>query len=142
MGESIMPQYITISEYNSEWQKLFEREAVLIKKIMGDNCIAVYHIGSTSVPGLAAKPIIGLCGSYIAGLFARNNMQSQGIGAKLIACAKAKKTSLELNVYANNVNAVKFYEREGFVISKEGKASYTGQKDYHMVWRKDAQALK
>ena len=33
---------------------------MLIKEILADNCIATYHIGSTSVSGLAAKPIIDI----------------------------------------------------------------------------------
>ncbi len=33
---------------------------MLLKEILADNCIAIYHIGSTSVPGLAAKPIIDI----------------------------------------------------------------------------------
>ena len=32
----------------------------MIREILTDNCIAIYHIGSTSVPGLAAKPIIDI----------------------------------------------------------------------------------
>lgn len=32
----------------------------MIKDMIADNCIAIYHIGSTSVPGLAAKPIIDI----------------------------------------------------------------------------------
>ncbi len=49
---------IAVVPYNPEWPSLFEKEATRIKKALGDNCIAIHHIGSTSVPGLAAKPII------------------------------------------------------------------------------------
>ncbi|MXJ74052.1 GNAT family N-acetyltransferase, partial [Escherichia coli] len=38
----------------------FEQEAEGIKKALGGNCIEIHHIGSTSVPGLAAKPIIDM----------------------------------------------------------------------------------
>jgi GrpB-like predicted nucleotidyltransferase (UPF0157 family) len=51
---------IEIVLYNPEWPKIFEAEATVIKKALGDNCIAIHHIGSTSVPGLAAKPIIDM----------------------------------------------------------------------------------
>lgn len=53
-----MPQHITVREYDPAWKELYEEEKHLIMGILGSECIAVYHIGSTSVPGLAAKPII------------------------------------------------------------------------------------
>lgn len=53
-----MAQHVTVTEYNPGWQGAFRREARRIKQILGDNCVAVYHIGSTAVSGLAAKPII------------------------------------------------------------------------------------
>lgn len=55
-----MSQHITVVDYSSSWVKKYEEESVLIKDILADNCIAIYHIGSTSVPGLAAKPIIDI----------------------------------------------------------------------------------
>ncbi len=55
-----MSQHITVTEYDPLWTKKFEEESLLIREIIADNCIAVYHIGSTSVPGLAAKPIIDM----------------------------------------------------------------------------------
>jgi len=51
---------IEVVPYNPKWPQLFEEEAALIKKALGDNCIAIYHVGSTSVPGLNAKPIIDI----------------------------------------------------------------------------------
>lgn len=55
-----MPQHITVTDYNPAWLDLFEEEAKRIRKILGKNCKALYHIGSTAVPGLAAKPIIDI----------------------------------------------------------------------------------
>jgi GrpB-like predicted nucleotidyltransferase (UPF0157 family)/GNAT superfamily N-acetyltransferase len=55
-----MPRIIEVVAYKNEWQNMFEEEAQLIKEALGDNCLAVYHIGSTAVPGLAAKPIIDI----------------------------------------------------------------------------------
>ncbi len=46
--------------YNPTWPQMFEEEAALIQQSLGENCLAVHHIGSTSVPGLAAKPIIDI----------------------------------------------------------------------------------
>ena len=46
--------------YNPEWPKLFIKEANHIQGALGKNCICIHHIGSTSVPGLSAKPVIDM----------------------------------------------------------------------------------
>lgn len=51
---------IGLVEYDSEWPALFEREAHRIRAALGDRVIRLEHTGSTSVPGLAAKPIIDM----------------------------------------------------------------------------------
>lgn len=55
-----MPQHITVLNYDPEWPLKYERERKAIAEILDGNGIAIYHIGSTSVPGLAAKPIIDM----------------------------------------------------------------------------------
>ena len=55
-----MHNVIEVLPYNPHWPRMFEEEAKLIQQVLGDNCIAVYHIGSTSVPGISAKPIIDI----------------------------------------------------------------------------------
>ncbi len=57
-----MPKNIVVRSFNSDWPRIFETEATLIKEALGTNCSAIHHIGSTSVPGLAAKPIIDMIG--------------------------------------------------------------------------------
>ena len=51
---------ITLAEYDASWPALFAREAGRIRAALGDAAILVEHAGSTSVPGLAAKPIIDI----------------------------------------------------------------------------------
>ena len=53
-------RYIEVVAYNLNWPLAFEAEAARIKQALGDNCIEIHHIGSTSVPGLAAKPLIDI----------------------------------------------------------------------------------
>ena len=48
-------KHIEVVPYNPAWPQVFETEAALIKQAVGENCLEVHHIGSTSVPGLAAK---------------------------------------------------------------------------------------
>jgi GrpB-like predicted nucleotidyltransferase (UPF0157 family) len=55
-----MARIIEVVPYNSQWPQIFEAEAKLIKKALGDNCIAIHHIGSTAIPGLSAKPVIDI----------------------------------------------------------------------------------
>lgn len=51
---------IEVVPYNPDWPKLFAAEAAKIKQALGNNCVAIHHIGSTSVPYLPAKPIIDM----------------------------------------------------------------------------------
>jgi len=51
---------IEVLPYNPLWQEQFEAEAKQIKEALGGICSAIYHVGSTSVPGLAAKPKIDI----------------------------------------------------------------------------------
>jgi len=51
---------ITIAPYDSAWPAMFEREAARLRECLGAHALRVEHVGSTSVPGLAAKPIIDL----------------------------------------------------------------------------------
>jgi GrpB-like predicted nucleotidyltransferase (UPF0157 family) len=55
-----MRSLYTFTEYSPEWPLEFEQEAARLKRLLGDEIVVVHHIGSTSVPGLAAKPIIDL----------------------------------------------------------------------------------
>lgn len=50
---------IHLAEYDPEWPVLFEREAKRIRRAVGDD-VLLEHVGSTSVPGLAAKPRIDI----------------------------------------------------------------------------------
>lgn len=55
-----MKTKIEIVPYNPNWPRIFEKYAAEIKEALNDNCIKVYHVGSTSVPGLCAKPKIDI----------------------------------------------------------------------------------
>src|SRR5207244_4053851 len=51
---------IVIVDYDPEWPIRFRREEEKIRAALGDAALQVEHAGSTSVPGLAAKPIIDI----------------------------------------------------------------------------------
>jgi GrpB-like predicted nucleotidyltransferase (UPF0157 family) len=49
---------VRLVDYDPVWPQLFAREARRIRGALGDRAALVEHVGSTSVPGLAAKPIV------------------------------------------------------------------------------------
>lgn len=46
--------------YDHEWVNIYNAESEILKKEFGDELLGIEHIGSTSVPGLPAKPIIDI----------------------------------------------------------------------------------
>lgn len=55
-----MSKQIELYPCNPLWPKQFDEEAKIIKTILGPSCIEIHHIGSTSVPNLAAKKDIDI----------------------------------------------------------------------------------
>jgi GrpB-like predicted nucleotidyltransferase (UPF0157 family) len=51
---------VVLVEYNAEWPVLYERERKRIAEALGATARLIEHVGSTSVPGLAAKPVIDI----------------------------------------------------------------------------------
>ena len=60
MGWQPERRHVVVVPYDPGWVQAFEREAVQIAAILGEELLAIHHIGSTSVPGLQAKPIIDI----------------------------------------------------------------------------------
>ena len=57
---------IVIAEYDPAWVERFEVERGRIVAALGERALRVEHIGSTSVPGLAAKPIVDILAEVAA----------------------------------------------------------------------------
>lgn len=51
---------VEIVNYNPAWPALYEKEKEIILKACGNKVHSIEHIGSTSVPGLGAKPVIDI----------------------------------------------------------------------------------
>lgn len=51
---------IRIVEHQPAWAEAFAAEARRIREVFGARALRIDHVGSTSVPGLAAKPVIDL----------------------------------------------------------------------------------
>ncbi len=56
---------IAIVPYDPDWPAMYEKEAAVLRSLFGDALAAIHHIGSTSVPGLASKPIIDIMGEAV-----------------------------------------------------------------------------
>jgi len=61
VGE-LVPHAATIELVDSDqsWPELFRREDERIRATLGERVLLLEHVGSTSVPGLAAKPVIDM----------------------------------------------------------------------------------
>jgi GrpB-like predicted nucleotidyltransferase (UPF0157 family) len=51
---------VALADYDPAWPQLFGREAARIRGVLGGRALLVEHAGSTSVPGLPAKPVIDI----------------------------------------------------------------------------------
>ncbi|MFT4038753.1 MAG: GrpB family protein [Thermomicrobiales bacterium] len=54
------PRQVRLVPHDPAWAPAFAREAARLRQGLGRHALAVEHIGSTAVPGLAAKPILDL----------------------------------------------------------------------------------
>lgn len=108
------------------WRSNFEP----VKEILPQAEVYVYEVAEE------IQGFVGLSGEYIEGIFAADEMQSQGIGKRLLDHMKAIKDTLHLSVYQKNTRAIRFYQREGFVIQYEGLDESTGEKEFTMLWRR------
>jgi GrpB-like predicted nucleotidyltransferase (UPF0157 family) len=51
---------VAIVPYDERWPALFERASAELRAALGASMVEIYHVGSTSVPGLCAKPILDM----------------------------------------------------------------------------------
>lgn len=51
---------VVLEKHHQEWAEAFELEKESLKNLLGDSVLDIQHIGSTSIAGLAAKPIIDM----------------------------------------------------------------------------------
>jgi GrpB-like predicted nucleotidyltransferase (UPF0157 family) len=59
-GPQALTERIEIRDYDPAWPALYAREAERIRSVLGTRVVRLEHVGSTSVPGLPAKPVIDI----------------------------------------------------------------------------------
>ena len=52
------PRQVRVVPHDPAWKEAFEAEAAALRSVLGDEAVAIHHIGSTSVPNLHAKPTV------------------------------------------------------------------------------------
>ena len=48
----------SVRKYSKNWVRRFREQRKFLEKILGKNIVEVHHVGSTSIPGMNAKPIV------------------------------------------------------------------------------------
>jgi GrpB-like predicted nucleotidyltransferase (UPF0157 family) len=52
--------WVEVVDYDQRWPGRYQRYADRLRELLGHRLLLIEHIGSTSVPGLAAKPVIDI----------------------------------------------------------------------------------
>ena len=51
---------VILEKHNDKWAEMFQAEAKELRKIFGDLALSIEHVGSTSIPGIMAKPLVDI----------------------------------------------------------------------------------
>lgn len=88
------------------------------------------------IVAVSNNKIVGFAGiqnDYLAGIFVREEFQHQGVGRQLISAIKQTHSSITLEVYFANKQALHFYQQQDFKVIKE-RVDETGNREYLMKW--------
>lgn len=120
---------VNIKTHNFIPKEYWEEQYDNVKELLPNSEIYVYEENEKIVA------FVGLIQNYIAGIFVSFSFQSKGIGKKLLDYIKEFKKELSLNVYVKNTSAIKFYQREGFIINSQSIDEETKEQQILMIWK-------
>lgn len=120
---------VNIKTHNFIPKEYWEEQYDNVKELLPNSEIYVYEENEKTVA------FIGLIENYIPGIFVSFSFQSKGIGKKLLDYIKEFKKELSLNVYVKNISAIKFYQREDFIINSQNIDEETKEQQILMIWK-------
>lgn len=123
VNENIRTHNFIAKEY---WKDNYE----YVKDILPKADIYVYILDEQVVG------FVGVNNNYVEGIFVDINNQHSGIGTSLLDKIKENKNNLMLSVYKKNENAIKFYEKNNFIIISENIGKNTNEIEYTMTWKR------
>src|SRR5699024_10350357 len=80
---------------------------------------------------------ISMVEGNLAALFIDVEYQNNGAGKELLNFEKRRRNKIRLKVYKENLSAVRFYEKNGFIIKEELTDEQTNKQEYLMEWTKN-----
>ena len=125
--QNVLPQidFASRRDWFDQYLRVLETDGAI-------TLLALPDAGNLPAGFINYHPITG----YIDQIAITPALQGAGLGKTLLEAAKnACPSGLTLKVNQQNPRAVRFYEREGFVISGEGISPASGLKLWEMVWR-------
>ncbi|WP_121615435.1 N-acetyltransferase [Virgibacillus halodenitrificans] len=80
---------------------------------------------------------VSMVEDYLAALFIDVAYQNNGAGKELLNFVKRQRNEIQLKVYKENLSAIRFYKKNGFIIKEELTDEPTNKQEYLMAWTRD-----
>jgi GrpB-like predicted nucleotidyltransferase (UPF0157 family)/GNAT superfamily N-acetyltransferase len=142
---------IKVVAYNHTWPSAFGAEAFKIRKVLGANCTAIHHVGSTSVPDLAAKPKIDIIAVVQDLLFDKSQLESIGykyrggfnIPLRRSFTIRAQERNINLHVFEENDPEIELniLFRDYLCANPDARDEYA-QLKYNLIKQESSHKLK
>ncbi|WP_028562873.1 N-acetyltransferase [Paenibacillus pinihumi] len=82
----------------------------------------------------SVQGFVSMVDDYLAALFVAPDQQGRGYGKLLLDYVKERQEKINLKVYQDNGSAVRFYEKNGFIVTAELADEQTSAKEFAMSW--------
>ena len=130
-----MARIIVVLPYNPTWPQVYCAEAAQVSTILGSNLVGAHHIGSTAVPGMAAKPTIDIllivrelealdaCNTKLAALANQAKGEHGILGRRYFSKKEGDQHLFHLHAYAEgHADIIRYLNFRDFLIAHPGEA--------------------